>query len=184
MDRFPASIIKSMRASGAMTTCVPLEFDKNIWESAVFFELGGEECKEDRRIMQESKTVFPVSLEADLIECQTAAVVMLRFEIMTRSDNPLAGEVLIAPGIGNIQFETIQNLTHQQALKFYFSDRAYNVIYSQQIVLQDQERGGYKSILDDAVRHDAMVRLTGRYDAIEALKEVTSHYATHVSQTT
>jgi hypothetical protein len=180
MDRFPSTIIKSMAASGAMTTCVPVEIDQDIWESAVFFELGGAECAEDRKIMQASQKAFPVSLEADLIECQTAAIVMLRFEVMTCSDSPLAGEVLVAPGVGNVQFETIENLTRQESLKLFFSDEKYKVIHSQQIILRDQERQGYKGILEDAVRHDAMVRLTGRYDAIAALKEVTSHYATHV----
>ncbi|MGI9319133.1 MAG: hypothetical protein ACR2QW_17540 [bacterium] len=182
MERFPSTIIKSMGSSGAMTTCVPVEFDQSVWESTVFFELGGKECAEDRKIMHASTRAFPVTLEADLIECQTAAVVMLRFEIMTRRDNPLAGEVLIAPGVGNIQFETVENLTQQQSLRFFFSDEKYNVIHSQQIILHDQERLGYKGILDDAVSHDAMIRLTGRYDAVAALKEVTSHYATHVSE--
>ena len=164
-----------------MTTCVPVEFDRNEWESAVFFELGGVECTEDRALMRSASDTFQVSLEADMIPCQTAAVVMLRFEVMTRHDNPLAGEVLVAPGIGHVQFETIENLTRQDSIRFFFGDEKYNVIHSQQIILRDQERQGYKGILDDAIAHDAMIRLTGRYDAVAAMKEVTSHYATHVA---
>lgn len=181
MDRFPSEIIKSMGSSGAMTTCVPVEFDRDLWESAVFFELGGAECAADRAAMQSTSDTFQVALEADMIPCQTAAVVMLRFEVMTRRDSPLAGEVLVAPGVGHVQFETIENLTKQELLRFFFGDEKYNVIHSQQIILHDQERQGYKGILDDAVAHDAMVRLTGRYDAVAALREVTSHYATHVT---
>lgn len=163
-----------------MTTCVSVEFDDGEWESAVFFELGGKACAADREILSGSSKPLPVVLEADLIENASAAVVMLRFEVMTRPDNPLAGEVLIAPGIGHIQFETLNNLTRQNTLRFYFSDANYRVIHSQQLVLRDEERAGYKELLDDATRHDAMIRLSGRYDARAALKEITSHYATHV----
>ena len=180
MDRFPSSIIKSMRASRAMTTCVPVQFDGQDWESAVFFELGGKPCADDRQVLAQRSKPVPIALEADLIENQTAAVVMLRFEVMTREDNPLAGEVLVAPGLGNIQFETLTHLGKQPSLGFYFSDANYRVIFSQRIVLRDQERAGYRGLLEDAVAHDAVIRLTGRYDAKAALKEITSHYASHV----
>ena len=160
-----------------MTTCVPVQLDQGEWRSAVFFELGGKECKEDRCLLHAARQPLPVSLEADLIECASAAVVMLRFEILTRAESPLAGEVLVAPGLGNIHFETISNLTRQQVLDFFFGDGVYSVIYAQQVLLQDRERQGYQSILDDAIRHDAMIRLTGRYDAMTALKEVIGNYA-------
>jgi len=172
-----------MRASRAMTTCVPVEFDQAGWESAVFFELGGKECAEDREILKNCRQALPVSLEAEVIECDAAAVVMLRFEIMTQQSSPLAGEVLLTPGRGSVQFETLQNLGRQDVLRFFFSDSGYNIIHSQQLTLKDQERQGYQSMLDEAVRHDAMIRLTGRYDATAALKEVTGHYATHVDST-
>ena len=55
------------------------------------------------------------------------------------------------------------------------------MIHSQQLQLGQRERDGYRSILGDAVKHDAMIRLTGRYDADAAMREVTSHYATHVA---
>lgn len=172
-----------MRASRAMTTCVPVQFEQSVWESAVFFELGGKACERDREILKSSSVTLPVSLEAEVIECGSAAVVMLRFEIMTDQSSPLAGEVLLTPGLGNVQFETLQYLGQQDALRFFFSDSGYNIIHSQQLQLRDQERQGYQSILDDAVRYDAMVRLTGRYNAKVAIKEVTDHYATHVDHT-
>ncbi len=66
-------------------------------------------------------------------------------------------------------------------MPFYFADGNYNVIHSQQLGLGNAERGGYRSLLDDAVSHDALIRLSGKYDAVAALKEVTSHYAAHIS---
>ncbi len=164
-----------------MTTCVPLQFDDEIWRTAVFFELGGKECERDRHALESVSSPVAIGLEADLIEEKTAAVVMLRFEIMTIVDNPLAGEVLITPGLGNIQFETLNTLSGQDYLPFYFADGNYNVIHSQQLGLGNAERGGYRSLLDDAVSHDALIRLSGKYDAVAALKEVTSHYAAHIS---
>lgn len=164
-----------------MTTCLPVRMDGAGWESAVFFGLEGQECEADRQVLAATDDPLPVALEADVIECGTAAIVMLRFEIATRKDDPLAGEVLLAPGRGKVQFETLNNLTVQDHLRFFFGDGQYRVIHSQQLRLGEQERQGYRGILEDAVQHDAMIRLTGRYDADAAMKEVTSHYATHVA---
>ncbi|NKB76785.1 MAG: hypothetical protein GKR96_06960 [Gammaproteobacteria bacterium] len=176
MNSFPTSIILSMRQSGAMTTCVPVQFDNEKWESTVFFELGGKQCKDDRRILRKTQSSLPVSIEADLIEHANASVVMLRFEVMTSEEMPLVGEVLLAPGMGDVQFETLRHLTEQSHLKMYFGDSAYYVLYSQQIILGDRERREYDEILQDAVAHDALVRLSGKYDAMKALHEVVDHY--------
>lgn len=159
-----------------MTTCVPVQFDDGVWESTVFFELGGKQCKDDRRHLRKTKTALPVAIEADLIEHANASVVMLRFEVMTSAEEPLVGEVLLAPGMGDVQFETLQLLSTQSHLKMYFGDSAYYVLYSQQIILGDRERQGYGEILQDAVTHDAIVRLSGKYDAMKALHEVVDHY--------
>ncbi len=170
-----------MRSGGVMTTCLPVRLDHGTWETAVFFGLGGPECREDRRILGKCRAPVPVALEADVIECASAAVVMLRFEVATRPEDPLAGEVLLTPGLGRLQFRTLENLVEQQHLRFFFADGKFRVIHSQQLQLGQRERDGYRSILGDAVKHDAMIRLTGRYDADAAMREVTSHYATHVA---
>ena len=67
MDRFPQPISQGMRNNGAMTTCVPVQYDNGIWETAVFFEVGGKECKEDRRQLSKIRSTIPVTVEADLI---------------------------------------------------------------------------------------------------------------------
>ena len=124
-----------MRSCGAMTTCVPIKLDQSDWQSAVFFELGSEECKQDLQFLTQSSRILPVSLEADMIETSTASVVMLRFEIIIDQKSPLAGEVLVTPGLGAVQFDTLKYLTQQQNLGFFFSDSEYNVIHSQQLLL-------------------------------------------------
>ena len=165
-----------MQQSGAMTTCVPVEFSDGSCESTVFFELGGDECEFDRLILSKASSPLGINLEAELIEHARASVVMLRFEILTQPEDPLAGEVLIVPGLGDVQFDTLKFLGSQQYLKFYFSDDRYNVIHSQQLVLSDQERQGYAQILEEVISHDALIRLTGKYDAMAALSEIVDHY--------
>ena len=159
-----------------MTTCVPVQYDNGAWESAVFFEVGGKECKQDRRILRKTKVALPVAVEADIINHASASVVMLRFEVATDDDSPLVGEVLLAPGLGEVQFDTLKNLTEQQQIRWYFGNASYEVIHSQQTALYDHERKGYDELLQEAVKHDALVRLTGRYSAIDAINEVVGHY--------
>ena len=115
-------------------------------------------------------------MEADVINHAAASVVMLRFEVQTREESPLVGEVLLTPGLGDVQFETLRNLTEQRQLRWYFGDSAYQVIHSQQTALYDHERKGFEDLLQEAVGHDALVRLTGKYNAHSAIDEVVSHY--------
>ncbi|MYB35018.1 MAG: hypothetical protein F4X92_07845 [Gammaproteobacteria bacterium] len=177
MDSFPKSISDSMKVSGAMTTCSMVQFDHGNWEAAVFFEVGGKECSKDRRILKRSQSPFDVVIEADLIDHASASIYMLRFEVMTEPDNPLVGEVLLAPGLGGVHFDVLDNLTRQESLRFFFGDGAYRILFSQQTVLIDQERTGLHELLNNAVSHDALIRLTGRYDASRAMSEIVEHYA-------
>ncbi len=176
MDRFPLPIAQGMRNSGAMTTCIPVQFDNGVWETAVFFEVGGKECKDDRRTLRKLKSTLPISVEADIINHTNASVVMLRFEVLTRADSPLVGEVLLTPRLGAIQFDTLKHLTEQRNIRWYFGDSSYNVIHSQQTALYDHERQGYYDLLQEAISHDAMIRMTGKYNAANAVSEVASHY--------
>lgn len=166
-----------MKQSGAMTTCAMVQFDHGTWETVVFFEVGGKECSKDRKILKRSKSPFDVAIEADVIDHSSASIYMLRFEIMTEPNNPLVGEVLLAPGLGGQHFGVLDTLTKQQSLRFFFGDGAYRTVFSQQTMLIDQERRGLSELLNQAVSHDALIRLTGRYDADKALSEVVGHYA-------
>jgi len=166
-----------MKESGAMTTCSMVQFDHGSWEAAVFFEVGGKECSKDRRILKRSRSPFDVAIEADLIDHASASIYMLRFEVMTEPENPLVGEVLLAPGLGGIHFDVLDNLTRQENLRFFFGDGAYRVLFSQQTRLIDKERAGLHELLNNAVSHDALIRLTGRYDATHAMSEIVDHYA-------
>jgi hypothetical protein len=176
MKRFPAGVKDSMEATGATTTCVAVQIDKGEWETAIFFQVGGPESKVDRRILTHSTNPIPTSVEADLIEHEAATVVLLRLEVQTVADDPLVGEILIAPGHTESQFETLKWLTRQHRLLWFFADRAYWIIHSQQSHWGDAERAGFKQLLADVTHHDALIRVTGRYDANAALQSIVANY--------
>jgi len=168
-----------MSANGAAATCVPVQIDgapTDPWEAAVFFAVGGPESKEDRRVLRKNDGSIPIGIEADLIEHGSAAVVVLRFEVHTRPDDPLAAEILLAPGNTDGHFDTCKLLTQQSRLVCFFADEAGWIIRTHQIPLQLEHRNVFGEILDDATAHDALIRMTARYDATAALSEVASHY--------
>lgn len=175
-SRFPRSVRKAMAASGATATCVPVKLELDTWETAFFVQLSGPECKGDRRILSQRDRPLPIGVETELIEHQHAAVVMLRLEVHTDPDDPLAAEILMTPGEGPEQFDTLKLLAKQSRLCWFFGDQDYWTLHSQQHPLEAQQHASFDELLRDAARHDALIRCTGRYDAKAALAHVISHY--------
>ena len=176
MKYFPESVQKGMRESDSTATCLPCVFDVGQWETAVFFRLIGPESKKDRRLLSQASGPIPLSLETDLIETETAAVILLSVEALTHSDDPLIGEILLTPGGSKAHFESIQLLASQPRLCWFFSDADFRVIHSQQMPLGKDHHGHFEDLLRDAVRHDALIRCTSTYDAQQALSSVVSKY--------
>ena len=176
MKRFPEFVRESMRTAGAAATCLPVQLDGAQWETAFFFHVAGPECKEDRRLMRSRGGPLPVGLETDLIETDHAAVVMLRPEVYTRENDPLTCEILLTPGEGGAHFDALKLLSQQQRMCWFFGDQAYWLVHSQQFPLDDAQRKGFDELLRDALKHDTMIRMTGRYDSQAGLGEIVRHY--------
>ena len=176
MKRFPRAVRDPMHAGGAAATCVPVQLDGGGWQAALFLQLAGPECKADRRIISRTQGPLPVGVEADLIQAEHASVVTLRTEVYTRSDDPMVSEILMTPGAGSSHFEALKLLTTQPRLCWFFGDETYWLMHSQSHPLAPEQRLGFAELLDDAVGHDAVVRLTGRYDAAAALSSLASQY--------
>lgn len=174
-----------MDYTGSSVTCLPVRIDSGNWESAIFFQLGGRESKEDRRRLSRlDGAVVPVAIETDVIKHSSASVVVIRFEVYTHGDdNPLIGEVLLTPGETESHFETLKLLCTQPVIRWFFSDAAYWIIHQQQNYLGEPEHAAFKDVLDQATQHDAMIRMTGTYDVQLALKEVVSHYEYRSAET-
>ncbi len=176
MKRFPRSVREAMSRAGAAATCLPVRLDRGDWETAVFFQVSGPECKEDRRRLRRADGPLPVGIETDLIESSHAAVIQLRLEVHTLPEDPLAGEILLTPGHASEHFDALKLLTRQPRLCWFFGDQAYWLVHSQAHPLDSEQHRGFEQLLGDALRHDALIRMTGRYDAQAALSEVVVHY--------
>ena len=82
----------------------------------------------------------------------------------------------MTPGEGGTHFEALDLLSRQPRLTWLFGDRGFEIIRTQQHPLDDGQRGEFAALLKAALRHDAMTRMTGRYDGRAAVAEVASHY--------
>ncbi|MFC1665182.1 hypothetical protein ACFL17_06090 [Pseudomonadota bacterium] len=176
MKHFPDFVQKGMRESDSAATCLPCIFDAGQWETAIFFRLVGPESKQDRRLLSRTTKPLPISLETDLIEADSAAVILLRVEALTHPDDPLIGEILLTPGESKSHFESIKLLASQPRLCWFFSDADFRVIHSQEMPLGKDHHGHFEDLLRDAVRHDALIRCTSQYNAQLALSAVVAKY--------
>ncbi len=173
---FPDAVREALVTTGSAITCLPVQMDGADWESAIFFQLRGPECEADTRRLRSARTV-PVALDTEVIEHEHAALAVLRFELYPDTPVALAGEILLVPGANKTHFETLELLTRQPRLGCFVADDGFRVILSQFVQLGDAEHEEFRDMLDKCTRHDAVVRLTGRYDADAAFAAVTSHYA-------
>lgn len=180
MQTLPEAVRDAMAASGATVTCLPVKLDTDDWETAVFFDVTGPECAGDRRVLGDPERQVALGLEGDLVETGHGAVVVLRFEAYTMPDDPLAGEVLLTPGGSTTHFEALKNLTRQPRIGWFFASDGDIVLRAQHYPLAAEHHQGFEELLGDAVRHDALVRMTTGYDGAAAVAEVASRYAPEI----
>ena len=173
---FPAPVREAMTASGAAATCIPVELDGGAPEAAFFINLGGAESRTDRRVIRKWRGPLSLGLDSDVIETVHGAVVVLRPEVHTGPFDPFVCEILVTPGEGGTHFEALDLLSRQSRLTWFFGDGGFEIIRTQQHPLDDGQRGEFAELLKKALRHDAMTRMTRRYDGRAALSEVVSHY--------
>lgn len=178
-DKFPSSVIDMMKAGGSTVTCLPVKIEatSDEWQSAIFFRLGGKESKTDIDLLKKQQSALSVGIATDLIEHESATVVMLRLQIFTQPDDPLVGEVLITPGGAETHYEILTLLGAQQTLTWFLSDQEFNVIHQQRQPLNDDWRQEFLDLRDEAFQRDTIIRLAGKYNAQTAFAEVVSHYA-------
>ena len=176
VSRFPAPVREAMTASGAAATCIPVELDGGAPEAAFFIDLAGPESKADRRVIRKWRGPLSLGLDSEVIETSHGAVVMLRPEVHTGPFDPFVCEVLVTPGEGGTHFEALDLLSRQPRLTWFFGDRGFEIIRTQQHPLDGEQRGEFAALLQAALRYDAMTRMTRRYDGRAALGEVARHY--------
>ena len=174
--KFPVPVREAMTASGAAATCIPVELDGGAPEAAFFINLAGPESRQDRRVVRKWRGPLSLGLDSDVIETAHGAVVVLRPEVHTGPFDPFVCEILVTPGEGGTHFEALDLLSRQPRLTWFFGDRGFEIIRTQQHPLDDEQRAEFAELMKKALRHDAMTRMTGRYDGRAALSEVAGHY--------
>ena len=180
LEKFPQSVIDMMSAGGSTVTCLPVQLDSeapDVWQSAFFFRLGGQESQRDIRLLKKSTEAFSVGLETDIIEHTNASVVMLRLQAFTQKDNPLVGEILLTPGGAETHYEILTLLSQQDTLTWFFSDQEYQVIHQQRQPLSKEWQDEFLALRSEAFKRDSIIRLAGKYSAQTAFAEVVSNYA-------
>ncbi len=165
-----------MRDSGSDATCVPVQIDGAAWECAWFVHVAGPECKQDRRILKRATTPTPVILSPELIKHPKAAVVLFRLEILTIPDDPLAYEILLTPGKVDRHYECLKLLSAQEKLHCFFGDSDYRILHQQEQRVSRAQRRVLETLTREAFAHDSILRMTGTYDADNAIAEIVSHY--------
>ena len=180
---FPKSVVDMMKAGGSTVTCLPVKIESSddgsddVWQSAVFFRLGGEESKIDIDLLARQQSALKVGIETDLIGHDNATVVMLRLQMFTQPDNPLVGEILITPGGAETHYEILTLLSAQKSLTWFLSDQEFRIIHQQRQPLNDEWRKEFLDLRDESFNRDTMIRLSGKYNAQIAFAEVVSRYA-------
>ena len=147
--RFPAPVREAMTASGAAATCIPVELDGGAPEAAFFINLAGPESKADRRVIRKWRGPLSLGLDSDVIETAHGAVVVLRPEVHTGPFDPFVCEILATPGEGGAHFEALELLSRQPRLTWFFGDRGFEIIRTQQHPLDDGQRGRVRGAAEE-----------------------------------
>lgn len=164
-----------MREKDVAATCIPVQYDDKVWESAFFFHVAGPESKQDRRILKRDK-ITPTILMTELMTHANASVVLMRFEIQTIVNDPLVFEILFTPGEVSLHYECLKLLARQNRIRYYFADCNFRVLQEQEQDISSAQHDNFEALAREAFAHDSIIRMTGRYNAQAALSEVVSHY--------
>ncbi len=184
MPKFPDAAIRAMHHAGTTVTCMPVVIDESgqalaaadtlaqsaqladaIWESAVFFVLPLSVTNKQLKKLFPSEKLFPVALEADLIEHDNGTLIELVVEIdLGLKQNP-SGVLLFLTGHISSHYEAVQLLAKQDSIGLFIGDVHCNLLHQQKIPLADAHRSVFNEMLQEALRRDALIRMSGKYDA-------------------
>lgn len=172
--RFPDDVVVALHEGGVTVTCLPVQVDEANWQAAIFYVVPTDSpmLDEERR----PAGPYAVQFEADLFEHENGTVFELGIDILV-PESPLAGSLLFLTGHASGHFEALQLLTTQQDVPLFIGDPYCEVITQQRVPLSDVHRTGLRALVDEAVRRDAVVRLSGHYDADAAFAAAAQRHA-------
>jgi len=170
IQRFPDDVVVALHNAQVTVTCTLVQIDHGEWQAALFFVL-----PEKAKCMQSGKLInagpFTVAFDADLHEHDNATVIELGVEIATPPESQ-NGTLLFITGHSSHHFDVLKQLTQQSELTLFIGNEYCEVLAQQRVPLNQPLRSGLRGLLDEAVRRDALIRMTGHYDPDAAFTAV------------
>ena len=169
LERFPDDVIVALHNANVTLSCIPVQIDHGEWTAALFFVVPADAaCLANGKL---DNGPFAVSFEADLHEHEKGTLVELAIEVAT-SPEPCHGMVMFLTGHSSAHFDTLKLLTERDEVMLFLGNEYCEVLWQQRVPLSDVLRSGLRSLLDEAVGKDAIIRMTGHYDPDTAFADV------------
>ena len=166
-ERFPDDVVVALHEAQVTATCLPVRIDGGDWRAALFYVVAPDApCLKGGRILGGP---FAVAFEADLHEHEAGTVFELGVEIRTPV-RPLAATMLFLTGHASGHFEALRLLAGRDEVVLHLGDAHCRTLWRQRVPLPEAHRAGIRALLDEAVGRDAVIRMTGRYDAEAAFR--------------
>jgi len=195
MSRFPDAVIRAMHHAATTVTCIPVAIDQsemsgsdashqvsdgqqkeNAWESAIFFVLPLSVTHAQITSLFPASQLFPVAMEADLIEHENGTLIELTIEIdLGLADKP-AGRIVFLTGHIPVHHEAVTLLGKQESIGLFIGDVHCNLLHQQRIPLASGHRQVFNDMLKDALKRDALIKMSGKYDPDKVFGSVTSDH--------
>ena len=161
-ERFPEEVIVALHSAGVTVTCMPVQIEKSEWCAAFFYIVASNApCVQTGKL---AGGPFSVVFDADLHQHEHGTAIEIGLHITTPIE-PLQGTVVFLTGHSATHFDAVKMLSSQDDIPVFFGDQYCTLLYQQRVPLGDEHRAGFSQLLNEAVNHDALIRLTGRYDA-------------------
>ena len=138
--------------------------DSANWESAVFLVLPPDlEQKQLDRLFP-SDALFPVGVEADLLELENATLIEIIVDVDIGLKDKVSGRILFVTGHMPAHYEAVQLLAEQESIGLFIGDMHCTLLHQQRIPLAEPHRQVFREMLQEALRRDALLRMTTQYD--------------------
>ncbi len=160
--RFPDDVVVALHDSGVTVTCLPVQLDGGEWQAALFYVVPLGSPALGTGALDQGP--FAVQFEGDLFEHEQGTVLELDIEIRVPG-NPLAGTLLFLTGHASAHFEALTLLGTQEDVPLFIGDPFCQVLCQQRVPLSEAHRAGFSELVAEAVRLDAVIRMSGHYDA-------------------
>ncbi len=161
--KFPDAAIVALHEASVTATCMPIQLDDTEqWQAAIFYVMPPDApaLGKGNRLLGGP---FSVSIEADLHEHEKGSMIEIAFEIGTPVE-PSRGVLLFLTGHSSTHFDALKLLSKQTEIPLFIGDQYCSLLWQQRIPMNDAYRQGISSLIDEAVRRDAVIRLSGHYD--------------------